>query len=185
MFLDITVTSNLKQAGEEEPRGRTGQNVWRLILNSKDINKRSGRDRRSGGIPGIKTLFTYHRRKAIRREEDVQRFIYFDQYGVRIFMIIVFVLFLSVVDALLTLFLVDWGASEMNPIMAYYLQLGPNAFIFAKYLFTSFSLIILLIFSNYYIRKINIHVRSLFQYTAVLFTLVIGWELVLVLRILH
>lgn len=153
-------------------------------MKAEDINRRSGRDRRIGNLPSIKSL-RYHRRKGIRREEDTHRFIYFDQYSVKIFVTIVAILFLSIIDALLTLFLIDHGASEMNPIMDYYLQLGPFAFIFAKYLFTSFSLIILLVFGNYYIRKMKMHVRSLFQYTAVLFTLVIGWELILVLKVLN
>ena len=154
-------------------------------LKVEGINRRSGRDRRKSNIPGIKSLLRHHRRKNSRRKEDTHRFIFFDQYGKGIFVAIVSILFLSIIDALLTLLLVDFGASEINPIMAFYLQLGPYAFVFAKYFLTASSLIVLLIFSNYYIRKPNIHVRSLFRYTAVLFCMVIGWELILVLRVLH
>ena len=154
-------------------------------MKTENINRRSGKDRRIGNLPSVKTLLKYHRRKEIRRDEDTRRFIYFDQYGIKILIAIVVILLLSIIDAFLTLFLIDHGASEMNPIMAFYLELGPFAFIFAKYLFTSFSLIILLVFGNYYIRKMKMHVRSLFQYTAVLFTLVIGWELFLVLKVLN
>ena len=154
-------------------------------MKAEDKNRRTGMDRRRGGFPGVKSLLMYRRRKAIRRTEDTHRFIFFDQYGGRIFLAIVSILLLSIADALLTLFLVDHGASEMNPVMAFYLQLGPHAFILAKYLLTAFSLVVLLIFSNYYIRKARIHVRSLFRYTAVLFSMVIGWELILVLKVLQ
>ncbi len=42
------------------------------------------------------------------------------------------------------------GAYEINPIMAYYLTVGPHAFIVLKYALTSMGVIILLIL----IRKI-------------------------------
>lgn len=155
--------------------------------NSKDtfyFDRRSGKDRRSHDIPEIKSLFIYRRRKKIRRKDDQYKISYFDQYSPRIFVAIVFILFLSIIDALLTLFLIDCGASEINPIMAYFLNFGPYTFISVKYFLTCYSVIVLLIFGNVFLRKIKIYTRSLFSYAISVFMIVIGWELFLTFRIL-
>ena len=151
---------------------------------SLHLNRRSGKDRRSHDAPEIKTLFIYSRRKAIRRKEDKHHIVYFDQYGSGIFVAIVAILFLSIIDALLTLFLIDCGASEINPIMAYFLNFGPFTFVSVKYFLTCYSVVVLLIFNNVFLRKIKIYTRSLFSYTVGVFVIVIGWELFLTVRIL-
>lgn len=148
------------------------------------LNRRSGKDRRSHDAPEIKTLFIYSRRKKIRRKEDKHHIVYFDQYGSGIFVAIVSILFLSIIDALLTLFLIDCGASEINPIMAYFLNFGPFTFISVKYFLTCYSVVVLLIFNNVFLRKIKIYTRSLFSYAVGVFVIVIGWELFLTIRIL-
>lgn len=148
------------------------------------LNRRSGKDRRSHDAPEIKTLFIYSRRKKIRRKEDKHHIVYFDQYGSGIFVAIVSILFLSIIDAFLTLFLIDCGASEINPIMAYFLNFGPFTFISVKYFLTCYSVVVLLIFNNVFLRKIKIYTRSLFSYAVGVFVIVIGWELFLTIRIL-
>lgn len=148
------------------------------------FNRRSGNDRRSNKVPGIKSLFIYRRRQATRREDDKYKISYFDLYGSGIFAAIVLILFLTIVDALLTLFLIDFGASEINPIMAYFLNFGPFTFMGVKYFLTCFSVIILLIFNNVFLKTLKIFTRSLFSYVIGLFMIVIGWELFLTFRIL-
>lgn len=148
------------------------------------FDRRSGKDRRSHDVPDIRSLFIYSRRKQIRRKGDRYKVYYFDQYGSALFAAIVFILLLSIIDALLTLFLIDCGASEINPIMAYFLNFSPYTFMGVKYFLTSYSLIVLLIFNNVFIRKLNIYVRSIFSYTIGVFVTVIGWQLFLTFRIL-
>ncbi|MBW2603409.1 MAG: hypothetical protein JRE28_03690 [Deltaproteobacteria bacterium] len=148
------------------------------------FDRRSGKDRRSRGVPEIKSLFIYGRRKKIRRQDDKYNISYFDQYSSAIFVAIVLILFLSIIDALLTLFLVDCGASEINPIMAYFLKFGPFTFISVKYFLTCYSVIVLLIFNNVFLTKIKIYTRSLFSYAIGVFMIVVGWELFLTFRIL-
>ena len=70
----------------------------------------------------------------MRRQADQRRFYVFDYYSPRIFYAATLILVLSVVDALLTLWLIGEGAQELNPVMAYFLNLGPNMFMAAKYL---------------------------------------------------
>ena len=120
----------------------------------------------------------------MRRQEDKYKLIYFDQYSSALFVAIVCILFLTITDAFLTLFLIDCGATEINPVMAYFLKFGPYTFIIVKYLLTCFSIIVLLIFSNVFLKTIRIHTRSLFTIAIGVFMVVIGWELFLAYRIL-
>ena len=154
---------------------------------SKDMfhfDRRSGKDRRSNDVPSAKSLFIYRSRKKVRRKDDKYKMSYLDQYGSGIFIAIVLLLFFSIIDAFLTLFLIDHGASEINPIMAYFLKFGPITFVSFKYFFTSYSILVLLIFSNFFIRKLKIYTHSLFSYAVGMFMIVIGWELFLMSRIL-
>ena len=148
------------------------------------FDRRSGKDRRSNKIPGIKSLFIYGRRKKIRRQDDKYKISYFDQYSSALFVAIISILFLNIIDALLTLFLIDRGATEINPIMAYFLNFGPLTFMSVKYFLICFSIIVLLIFNNVFLRKIEIFTRSLFSYAISVFMIVIGWQLFLTFRIL-
>jgi hypothetical protein len=148
------------------------------------FDRRSGKDRRSNDVPGVKSLFIYRRRKKVRRKDDKYKISYLDQYDPRIFIAIVLLLFFSIIDAFLTLFLIDHGASEINPIMAYFLKFGPFTFLSVKYFFTCYSILVLLIFSNFFIRKLKIYTYSLFSYALVTLIIVIGWELFMMSRIL-
>ena len=90
------------------------------------------------------------------------------------------ILMLSIFDAFLTLILIERGSSELNPVMAYFLEYGPLPFIIAKYLLTSLGVIILLIFKNVFINKINIYTHYLFTCVILAFSSVIIWELFLI-----
>jgi hypothetical protein len=148
------------------------------------LDRRTGKDRRSHNVPDIKSLFIHGRRKEIRRQNDLYKTSYFDQYSPALLSPIVLILLLSIIDAFLTLFLVDHGAQEINPIMAYFLKFGPLTFMSVKYFLTCYSAILLLIFHNVYLRKLKIHTRSLFSCVIAMFVIVIGWELFLMYRIL-
>ena len=95
------------------------------------------------------------------------------------FAAITVILMLSIFDALLTLILIERGSSELNPVMAYFLEYGPLSFIISKYLLTSFGVVILLIFKNVFIDKINMYTHSLFVCVIFVFSTVIVWELFL------
>ena len=147
-------------------------------------DRRTGKDRRSYNVPEIKSLFFRGRRKTIRRQDDRYKPFSFDQYSPALLAPIILILLLSIIDAFLTLFLVDCGAREINPIMAYFLKFGPFTFMSVKYFLTCYSAVVFLIFHNVYFRKLKIYFRSLFSFAIAMFVIVIGWELFLVFRIL-
>ena len=81
-----------------------------------DTNTRTGFDRRKNPRINIRSLMGVGNRRIIRRHEDKSTIFLVDQFSLKHFVPIVAILFLSVSDALLTLFLIDHGAYETNPI---------------------------------------------------------------------
>jgi len=146
--------------------------------------RRTGKDRRKDKRAQIKYFLVNGRREGFRREEDRTRAFFFDRYNQRIFAAITAILMLSIFDALLTLILIDRGSSELNPVMAYFLEYGPLPFVVAKYLLTSFGVVILLIFKNVFLDRISIYTNSLFPCVIFVFSTVILWELFLLLAVI-
>jgi len=155
------------------------------VSNSSDhAEKRCGRDRRTHQFPKWRYLLFSGRRAKARRKEDLHRTFYFDRYSSNLFAAIVAILMLSVLDALLTLYLIDNGSTELNPVMSYFIDYGPFVFMGAKYFLTCTGVIILLLFRNVLRKRSITHAQHLFSYIIVAFSTVIAWELYLIFFIL-
>jgi hypothetical protein len=138
------------------------------------LSNRSGNDRRTKSSFSIRSLLFGGRREKIRRQEDTRRIFYVDQFSPVLFFTIVSILFLCVLDALLTLFLLGQGAYEISPVMAYFLKFGPFVFFTSKYLLTITALICFLMFRNIAVRIIKIRtVIMLYLMAAFYLTVVI------------
>jgi len=149
----------------------------------KEQNRR-GRDRRTNHKARLKYLLFNGRREGIRRDDDRSRIFFFDRYNPKLFAAIIAILMLSIFDALLTLILIDNGSTELNPVMAYFLQHGLLPFITAKYFLTSSGVVTLLIFKNVFLTKAKIYTHSLFSAVIIAFAAVIAWELFLIITLI-
>jgi hypothetical protein len=107
--------------------------------------RRSGKDRRNYQRSFFKRLFYKGMREYARRAEDRQRITTFDRYPRPLLIAIIVVLCLSMLDGLLTLILIAQGATEINPIMNYFLGHGAKVFLLVKYGLTVLSVIIIVI----------------------------------------
>lgn len=148
-----------------------------------DVSERSGNDRRTKSGLNIRSLLVGGKRQKIRRQQDIGRIFYLDQYSPGLFFIIVSILFLCVLDALLTLRLLDRGAYELNPVMAYFLEFGPFVFFMSKYLFTITALLCLLMFRNIAVRMIKIRAVSLLYFMVAFYFVVVAMELYFVFTV--
>ena len=153
----------------------------KIILEEANPYQRSGKDRRQHRIPKLKYLLFGGKRENARRAADKSKIHFFDRYNTRLFAAIMFILFLSILDALLTLYLIDNGSNELNPVMAYFLKFGPMTFVIAKYMLTSAGVVILLICKNVFLTKANIYTHSIFSYVIVVFSTVVVWQIYLIL----
>jgi hypothetical protein len=147
---------------------------------SSCLEKRRGSDRRTNNKARFKYFFFNGRREHIRREEDRRKAFFLDRYNPKLFAAIAAILMLSIFDGFLTLILLERGSSEINPVMAYFLNHGPLPFVVAKYVLTCLGVFILLIFKNVFLTKMNIYTSSLFPCVIIAFSTVILWELFLI-----
>ena len=147
------------------------------------LERRSGGDRRRHRRIPLRFLLFGGRRVKGRRYEDRQRMMYYDRYQQSYFSIIVLILFFSVMDALLTLYVIHHGAVELNPIMAFYLGVGPYTFLFVKYGLTSAGVIILLLLKNFYIQAIRVHAGILLYIVLAAFLGVFSWQIYLIRKV--
>jgi hypothetical protein len=154
-------------------------------LTEQDKNRSDSTARREDeGLPGLWYLF-FGRRKGMRRHEDNQESYFLDHYSLRIFSIIIGIILLSLTDAMLTLYLIRNGAAEVNPIMEHFLRYGPLPFLAAKYLLTTASIVLLLIYKNVHIFGTKIRAKYLFIIILLVFASVVLWELYLIFTVLE
>ena len=147
--------------------------------NLPSFERRSGHDRRHRQLGILSKYWFTGRRAGGRREEDKQRAYRIDRHSSRTLAVILLIVILSVIDAILTLHLIDRGATELNPIMDYYLGHGPLAFFWVKYMLTSAALIIVLTNKTAHLFNTRFQVKILFVVFLVPFVLVVQWELYL------
>jgi hypothetical protein len=148
-----------------------------------NLDRRSGKDRRNRStFDVIKPLISGNRELA-RRSNDRNRIVYFDRYSLSSLWFIITILILSVLDAFLTVILIRSGAVELNPVMAYYLNIGPQTFMIVKYALTSLSVFILLVYGSVALRGGLIKIRSFFPLIITAFASVVVWEIYLIVKV--
>ena len=146
-----------------------------------DKNRSNSTDRRQDeGVPGIWYLFFGSRNRIRRFDDHHQKSYFLDHYSFLIFTIIIGIILLSITDAMLTLYLIHHGAAEVNPIMNHFLKYGPLPFLAAKYLLTTASVVLLLIYKNVHIFGTKIRAKYLFIIILLIFIFVVLWELFLI-----
>jgi hypothetical protein len=141
--------------------------------------RRSRVDRRRRRVPPLRYLIE-GRRLASRRLEDRRQPVLQDRYSPKLFAAIVGILFLSVMDAMLTLFLIEHGSTELNPVMGYFLQHGPFIFTVVKYLLTSAAVLVFLAVVHSVPSRWRLPARHLFSFALISFGMVVVWEIILI-----
>lgn len=161
--------------------------IYLLILETQYINtleklsdkeRRLGQDRRQECIPFYKLIVFKGKRRTLRRVEDRKKITILDQYRPPLLIIILIILSLSLLDAALTLILLERGAVELNPVMHYYITLGHRVFVVVKYGITAVALLIILMIDSVISSKYRFG-SLLFPFCLVVFGSVIIWQLYL------
>jgi hypothetical protein len=143
--------------------------------------RRSGHERRKHRFRIEKFLIFGGNRQMVRRADDRKRIILLDTYEPSLLFSVLTILCLSLVDGTLTILLVQRGAAEINPIMQYYLTLGPRNFLFIKYGITALALFILVVLHTITARGHRIG-NYLLPFCILAFGSVIVWEIFLLFR---
>lgn len=150
--------------------------------NQTPSERRSDQERRQHNNLFYKLLFIKGNRQKVRRADDCRKIVELDRYHPTLFIAVLIVLILSLLDAALTLVLLDKGAVELNPVMRYYITLGPATFVLVKYGITALALIIIVGLSAILFKRYRILAFLIFPACATVFGSVVIWELYLLAR---
>ncbi len=125
----------------------------------------------------------YGRRRAIRRVQDRDVHYYVDRYGPTSVTFFLTVLALCLLDALITIRLLQAGGEELNPVMRFLLQFGEAPFLVVKFGLTALALLFLLIHKEYHVARRRFRIRHLMAGALVVYALLILYEFTLLSRI--
>lgn len=117
-----------------------------------------------------------------RRASEHQRPYFVDRFSPAMLVFVLMLLMASIVDAILTIQLLQAGGDEINPLMDRLLDYGILPFLVGKYLLTVVGLPLLLVFKNHYLFGLRFRVGYLIPSTVVLYLVLIGYQLLLMHR---
>lgn len=132
-------------------------------------------DRRRFGWRTLWIALWSGRRRRPRRQHERHRPHYVDVYeDSRLLLWTLGVVAFCALDAFLTLLILDQGGMELNPIMAFLLDIGTSAFVYVKYLVTALAVIFILFHVNH--RLFGLPVRHLLPAFFFFYAALIGYE---------
>jgi hypothetical protein len=102
------------------------------VLRGKSGNRRRVFDRRGRPTPMFSRFTLRGRRTRIRRDTDLLRGRYIDRSTGRHLLLILILMLCITLDAMSTLYILDNGGNEVNPIMESALQRGVGWFLMIK-----------------------------------------------------
>ncbi len=122
---------------------------------ARGAGERRSSDRRNRPTAPWKDLFSPLRRARGRRASD--RTGYVDRYSKRDVALLFAIFTLNIADAYMTMLWLHRGGREANPIMDFFLDIGPVAFLIQKCLIVGFWLILLLVHKNFRFAKVGLY----------------------------
>jgi len=141
-------------------------------------DRRRDPDRRDRPTSPLTRASLFGVRQYFRRETDKRRLRFVDRYSWRAVATVITVIILSLIDASFTLKLVAIGAaSEVNPVMDFFLNLGAIPFLLFKYALTAVGLLSFLVLKNFTYLSGKLKVSSLMLGILLLYAVLILYEL--------
>jgi hypothetical protein len=112
-------------------------------------DKRNFIDRRKEPTPALSRYTFLGRRRSFRRKADRQIGGYVDCYSSTLFLFLVSIIGLNVLDAFLTMLILEVGGCEVNPFVRSVMDLYGEKFWVWKYALVSFSILLLCLHSKF------------------------------------
>ena len=146
---------------------------FKSVLAAED--RRIESDRRTPSVGSVVYGLARPRRRAARRASDAHGIIV-DWHHPRLLYMTLGILVLSTADAVLTLNLLQLGATEINPVMDKLIQSNVQAFANAKMAVTGVGLVALVTLSNFRVFR-GLRVSRLLDFILLAYLLLVGYEL--------
>ncbi len=141
------------------------------------FDQRTTRDRRRQPTPGLSRYTFFGRRKTVRRKSDQQGGGYVDRYSAFLFFFLIAIVGLNVLDAFLTILILDLKGWEANPVVRSVIGLYGTKFWIWKFSIVSVSIVLLCLHSRFRLVK-EIIVAVSFLYVAV-----VAYQIFLILHL--
>ncbi len=146
-----------------------------------EAERRSGRDRRATPTPALGSYWLRGNRMSVRRESEVGAGYYVDRPGRTALSAVGLLAVLVLLDGMLTLYLIERGAFEANPVMAFVLSLGVPVFLGVKYGATVVALGVLLIHKNFKVVHPRLRVKWIIVGLIGVYGLLVAYEMIAVI----
>jgi hypothetical protein len=114
-----------------------------------------------------------------RAHEHLQPY-FTDRFSPSMLMCVLALIFVSLLDAGLTIYVLYGGGSEINPLMNYLLSHSTMTFVVGKYVLTVIGLPVLLIFQNHYLFSTRLRVGYLIPFSVAMYSVLIGYQIILI-----
>ncbi len=101
---------------------------------------------------------------------------YVDRHRAPSLALVVTILALSIVDAVITIHLLDHGCHEINPLMAWLLEWGVVPFLLGKYVLTATGMPVLLLFKNFRMFGTRFRVGYLVPIVVALYVVLLAYQ---------
>lgn len=115
-----------------------------------------------------------------RRAEEHRQPYFVDRYTAMMLTLVLMLVLASLVDAILTIRLIEAGGSEINPLMSRLLDFGTFPFLLGKYVLTVVGLPLLIIFKNHYLFGTRFRVGYLIPALVALYAVLIFYQIMLI-----
>lgn len=113
------------------------------------FDRRYRADRREKPTPALSRYTFFGRRKGFRRRADQEKGGYVDRYSSTLFVILIAFLILNILDAVLTMIILDYGGREVNPIVGLAIEAFGDKFWIWKFCIVSMCLVLLCVHSQF------------------------------------
>jgi len=119
-----------------------------------------GADRRRRATPRL-SLYSLHggRRQTVRRDEE-RAGSFVDIYGMRLWLLVMWVVLMNVADSFFTLVHLQNGGVEANPMAQLLLETGREAFVFWKSGLIGLALVVLTVHKNFPLARIGLWISA-------------------------
>ena len=145
----------------------------------ENFERRETNDRRKNPTPGLSRYSFFGRRRVLRREADQDRGGYIDRYSPGLFFLLLLIVALNILDAFLTIIILDHGGWEVNPFVRSVIELYGERFWAWKFAIVSIALILLCIHSKFK------PIKTIIVATSFIYGSVVLYEIFLIIHYLN
>jgi len=135
----------------------------------QEADKRIFKERRKQPTPALSRYTFLGQRKRFRRKIDQQKGGYVDRYSSRLFFFLVLIISLNILDAFLTMIIIELNGVELNPVVLSVMHLYGDKFWVWKFALVSFCSILLCLHIRFGRAKVAVASISLIYLVVVLY----------------